>query len=134
MTQMQAAPGFTKHPDHRMELSQTDRTYEITFAGILIARSSKAIRLEEGSYQGRLYFPKQDVRMEYLTAIETSTYCPFKGDARYWTLSAGAQTLEGGAWGYDNPYLECENIAGYICFYTEKGSFVLTECDDIAEN
>ena len=44
------------------------------------------------------YFPRDDVRMELLVKTELRTHCPFKGDASYWTLTAGDASVENGAW------------------------------------
>ena len=122
---MQKAPGFEKHPDHQITISMDPRTLEVLFAGRVIARSGKVQLLAEGNYPPRLYFPISDVKTEFLTPEDASTYCPFKGDARYWRISVEGVELDGGAWGYDAPYLECAHIAGHVCFYLEKSPFEL---------
>jgi len=132
MSDLKAAPGFETHPDYIMNLVPATKGYEVTFVGKLLARSNKAILLQEGKYQGRLYFPKSDVSDEFLTANDAVTYCPFKGDARYWDVSVGEMHLEKGAWAYDRPFSECSSIKEYVCFYTEKDGFEVIEFDDIA--
>ncbi|MEH6475516.1 MAG: DUF427 domain-containing protein [Sneathiella sp.] len=132
MANLQPAPGFVKHPDHKMDITPAGKGYEVSYQGKLIARSSSAMLLEEGNYQGRLYFPRLDVSEEYLTANSLSTYCPFKGDARYWNVKAGTESVENGAWAYDTPFDESRAIEAHVCFYTEKDGFSVTEFVDVA--
>ncbi len=125
MSKPQKAPGFEQHPDHKMTITEDPRHLEVIFSGTVIANSDKVQLLQEGNYPPRLYFPLCDVKSEYLTAVDTSTYCPFKGNARYWQISVDGVELEGGAWGYDDPYQECAEISGHVCFYLEKSPFEL---------
>lgn len=125
--QLKPAPGFDKYPDHKMVLSSTDKQYEMLFGGKVIAKSARAVFLEEANYQGRLYFPLEDVEQQYLNATDTTTYCPFKGTANYWSIDTGDQQLENGVWGYLEPFAECADIQNFVCFYTEKGPFELRE-------
>lgn len=114
------APGFVSHPNHRVELSAPDQSVEVTLSGAVIARTSGAIRLDESRYPARYYIPQADIDMTALTPVDHATHCPFKGDARYWTVSAGGETVENGAWAYDDPFDECAPLKGYIAFYGEK--------------
>jgi uncharacterized protein (DUF427 family) len=127
MQQLNPAPGFVKHPDHKVTLKTPLREYQVNFGGNEIARSKRAIAVQEGTYPERLYFPVEDVKIGCLVSNDASTYCPFKGTARYWDVSVGESILENGAWAYDTPYDECTKIAGYICFYTEKSPFEIKE-------
>ncbi len=131
MTQLNPAPGFVKHPDHKVTLNTTMRLHRVEFGGAEIARSQRSIAVQEGNYPERLYFPLEDVKSEYLIPTDETSYCPFKGTARYWNVSFGDQTIENGAWAYDEPYDECSKIAGHICFYTEKSPFELKELSRI---
>ena len=132
MNNLQPAPGFTTHPGYKMGIKPVSKGYEISYYGTLVARSQNAKLLEEGSYQGRLYFPISDVRAEYLTENSRSTHCPFKGDARYWDVAVGDKRIENGAWAYDTPFLESGAIREHVCFYTEMDGFEVTEFEDIA--
>jgi uncharacterized protein (DUF427 family) len=64
--------------------------------------------------------PKTDVRMDLLTATDTTTACPYKGTARYWSVTVGGETHEDVVWGYDSPLPESQEILGLVCFYNEK--------------
>lgn len=127
MKQLNPAPGFEKHPDHKITLQTSLTEYQVRFAGNEIARSARAIVVQEGNYPPRPYFPVEDVKTVSLVPNDASTYCPFKGDARYWNIAVGGAELKNGAWAYDAPFDECTKIKGYICFYTEKSPFELIE-------
>ena len=122
MTQANPAPGFATHPGYTVVLEPAGKRVTIRFGGETIADSTNAIALYEASYPPRYYIPKADIRMDLLAAVDHQTYCPFKGDARYWTLRAGGEVLENAAWAYDFPFDEAAGLLGHIGFYAEKMS------------
>ncbi len=87
-----------------------------SFKGETLAESDSALVLLENGYPPRIYFPRADVRMNLLSRADTKTHCPFKGDAAYWTLAAGGETLENAAWAYLDPLPEITIIAGHLSF------------------
>ena len=125
--QSEPAPGFIKHPQYEMDVSPADKSYKLLFQGVLIARSDKVIELFEGKHAVRYYFPKSSVQMDFLKETSHSTYCPFKGTARYWTIQSESGDLENGVWAYDAPYSECDELVDHVCFYTEKQGMELRE-------
>ena len=64
--------------------------------------------------------PKTDVRMDLLTATDTSTACPYKGTARYWSATVDGKTYDDIVWGYDSPLPESQKVTGLVSFYNEK--------------
>ena len=119
----QAAPGFKERPDHIVYITPIPGTYRVDFFDEEIAISSSVLEVTETNCVTRLYIPVDDVMMSSLQETGHSSYCPFKGTARYWTVSGGGESLEKGAWAYDDPYAECEALKGHICFYSEKPGF-----------
>ena len=113
------APGFQNHPDHEVRL-EPGRSVIVTFGDEVVARSDRAIALYESRYPVRYYIPISDVADGVLTETDHSTYCPFKGTARYWSLKAGNASGENLVWGYDTPYDECAPLVGHVAFYDEK--------------
>ena len=101
----------------RMTLEPAGRRLRAVFGGEVIAESDGALVLSEKGYPPRIYFPPAEVRMERLASTEHATRCPWKGQAAYWTVSAGGETLENGAWAYPAPLPELAAIADYISFY-----------------
>jgi uncharacterized protein (DUF427 family) len=84
--------------------------------GTVVAESRRPWLLFETGLPTRYYLPKADVRMDLLSTTETSTSCPYKGDASYWTVGEQADI----AWSYKSPTQESIRIAGLVSFYNEK--------------
>ena len=115
-----SAPGFKKHPEHRVETKPAEMRVRVTFNGEVIADSRDAIRLDESKYASVYYVPRKDVKMERLTRTTHSTHCPFKGVASYYTLSAGGRTAANAVWSYEQPYDEMSVIRDRLAFYPDK--------------
>lgn len=120
------APGFLKKPDHFVDIILSKLTFDVNFAGSLIAHSSSVLHMQEKGYDSRYYFPKSDINRSVMVENDHTTYCPFKGKARYWSLKTADGELVNGAWGYDAPYVECHSLVEHVCFYLEKPEFELT--------
>jgi len=84
---------------HTVSTHPTDRHVVVTLGGEVLADSRRAIALEETGHRTRYYLPREDVRMELLTPSETTSHCPFKGDATYFS-AAGAKDA---FWVYEDP-------------------------------
>ena len=81
--------------------------------GVLLAESRRPLVLRETGCPVRYYLPPEDVRTELLTASQTRTHCPFKGDASYWSLPGAADLV----WAYPEPKAEVAAIKDHFCFY-----------------
>ena len=68
----------------------------------------------------RWYIPKVDVRLDLLEPTTTTSMCPYKGTAEYWTAELDGRRVEDVAWSYRTPLPESERIAGLVCFYAER--------------
>ena len=112
-----SAPGFKKHPEHRIAIKPAAVRVRVTFRGEVIADTQNALRLEEGSYPAVYYIPRGDVKMERLARSSHRTYCPFKGEASYFSLAGGA---ENAVWSYEKPYDEMAPIKDLVAFYPDK--------------
>jgi uncharacterized protein (DUF427 family) len=101
----------------RMTLEPAGKHLRAVFGGEVIAESEAALVLSEKGYPPRIYFPPAEVHRERLTPTEHATRCPWKGQAAYWTVSGGGETLENGAWAYPTPLPELAALADYVSFY-----------------
>jgi uncharacterized protein (DUF427 family) len=119
---MNPSPGHRKWPDHKVRGIALPQDVHVTvrIGGETIADSRHAIRLEEDGHPARLYLPRSDVRMERLERSQTSSHCPFKGTARYFTLRAGGRTLEDAVWSYEEPYDEHADLKDRVAFYDDR--------------
>lgn len=79
---------------------------------VVLAESDRC-ELVEGNY----YFPPDSVKKEYFKPSTTHTFCPWKGQASYYTLEVNGQTFPDGAWTYPEPKEKAQNIKDYIAFY-----------------
>ncbi|HET7313909.1 DUF427 domain-containing protein [Salinisphaera sp.] len=82
----------------------------------LIASTRRAVLLEERGHRPVLYVPRDDVAANALIESATRTRCPYKGEARYFHVTAGGQTFTDAAWAYDAPLAALEIIAGLVAF------------------
>ena len=115
-----SAPGFVSKPDHRVDLLPEKGRVKVLFAGVAIADSGAALRVEETGHGPVYYLPEKDVRLDLMRPTEHKTYCPFKGDCSYWTIEAGGKSAENAVWGYRKPYDEATGLAGHYAFYKSR--------------
>jgi uncharacterized protein (DUF427 family) len=117
---MSKAPGYQKSPGHRIVERRLDQRMTVRMNGELIADSGNVIRVDEDHSPARFYFPRADVKMEKLQPSATTTVCPFKGTASYFSLTAGGKQLKDAVWTYETPYDEHAALTGRLAFYDDK--------------
>ena len=123
--------GFAKHPGYRVFFEPCSKRVRVVFGGETIADSTQTRLLLETRHTPVYYFPRDDVRMDLMTRSEHTTYCPFKGDAAYWTLAVGDQTNGNAVWSYEDPYPETAQIKDYVAFYWDRVDAWYEEDDEI---
>jgi len=93
---------------------------EVRLGGEVLASSDRPVLLDETGLPTRYYLPKDDVRMELLTATSFHTTCPFKGEASYWSIELDGESHDGLVWAYEDPIPAAAEIAGHLSFYPER--------------
>lgn len=83
-----------------------------TWNGEVIAESDNTIVVE-----GNHYFPADSVKREFLSDSATTSVCPWKGKASYYTLTVDGQTNPDAAWYYPQPKEAAGQIANYLAFW-----------------
>jgi uncharacterized protein (DUF427 family) len=114
------SPGHQKWPDHHVTEHHLKEKVTVRLKDEIVAASSDVIRVDEDGYRTRYYFPRTDVRMERLQPTATTSECPFKGVASYFTVNVGGRELRDAAWSYESPYEEHAELTGRVAFWEEK--------------
>lgn len=109
-----------RDPYHRIDVLSSSRHVRVEVDGVTVAESSSPRLLFETGLPVRYYLPKTHARMDLLEHTDTSTGCPYKGEAEYWSIRIGDKVHPDLAWSYPQPLLESAKIATLICFYNEK--------------
>ncbi len=117
---MSNAPGFSRHPDHRVVVTRSPHHVRVLVGDALLADSRAAFKVEESRHDPVWYLPPEDVEGHLLVATATTSYCPFKGHASYFSVEVGDRTVEDAAWAYLTPFDECRALAGYYAFYPDR--------------
>jgi uncharacterized protein (DUF427 family) len=106
---------------HQITITPTGRHIEVSVGGEKLASSDRALLLEETGSPDRYYLPRDDVRTDLLRPTSTKSTCPFKGEASYWSVEAGGEVHDDLVWSYETPISAAAQIAGLLCFWTERG-------------
>ncbi|MFT4211382.1 MAG: DUF427 domain-containing protein [Microbacterium sp.] len=86
---------------------------------LVLATSDRAVVLRERDHLDRYYLPREDVRLDALTPLDRSSFCPWKGTASdYWALPESP--ADPVAWSYPAAFDSVAGIRGRIAFYDEK--------------
>jgi uncharacterized protein (DUF427 family) len=95
----------------------SDRRVRVVVGGIVVADSTRAMRVLETSHPPGWYIPREDVRMDLLRPSDHRSTCEFKGQASYFTVAVGDEHRQDAAWTYESPLPGYAAIAGHLAFY-----------------
>ncbi|WP_432843119.1 DUF427 domain-containing protein [Dactylosporangium sp. CA-092794] len=109
-----------RDPYTRVDILASSRRVRVELDGVVVAESGAPRLLFETGLPVRYYLPKPHVRMDLLEHTDSSTGCPYKGTAEYWSARTGETVHTDIAWSYRTPLPESRPIAGLVCFYNEK--------------
>ena len=107
-------------PDYEVVLEANPEFARASLDGEVIAASAQSVILRETRHAPVIYFPREDVRWERLEATDHTSFCPFKGDASYWTVRSAERVEENAVWGYADPFPEVAELANYVAFYGDR--------------
>ncbi|MPZ83780.1 MAG: DUF427 domain-containing protein [Actinophytocola sp.] len=107
-------------PDHPITVEKNPARVTVRVGGQVVADTTAALVLQESNYPAVQYVPLADVDRSLLAETDTSTYCPFKGDASYYTLKTADGELTDVSWTYREPYEAVAPIADHVAFYPNK--------------
>ncbi|WP_075791146.1 DUF427 domain-containing protein [Massilia putida] len=110
----------TPGPDHPITIAPAGGRVTVRAGGAVIASSDRALALREAAYPPVLYFPREDVAMDRLQRTDRHTYCPYKGECAYFSVTAAGPQGENAAWSYESPYPAVAGIRGYLAIYPDR--------------
>jgi uncharacterized protein (DUF427 family) len=112
-----------KIPDatHPITVRPTGSRVTVRVGGATVAETDRALSLAEGSYPVVQYVPLGDVDPALLRRTATQSYCPYKGDASYYSLALPDGSVAADViWTYEQPYDAVREIAGHVAFYADR--------------
>ena len=107
-------------PDHPITIEANPSRVVVRVGGEIIADTNNTLTLREASYPLVQYIPRRDVDMDALTRSEDTTYCPYKGDASYYSVPIGGDRSRNAVWTYETPFEAMAQIKDYIAFYPDR--------------
>ncbi len=107
-------------PDHPITVARNPKRVVVTLGGKVIADTTDALTLREASYPAVQYIPRKDVDMAALERTDHGSYCPYKGQAAYFSIPAGGPRSVNAIWTYETPYEAVAEIKDHLAFYPDR--------------
>jgi uncharacterized protein (DUF427 family) len=107
-------------PDHPITIERNANRVVVRLAGRIVADTREALTLREASYAPVQYVPRNDVDMTLLQRTDHSTYCPYKGEASYFSMPVGGDRSANAVWSYEAPYDTVSVIKDHLAFYPDR--------------
>lgn len=106
--------------EHPITLVPNPNRVIVRYGNTTLADTRAAVTLSEAGHSPVLYIPLADVDQRQLVRTDHATYCPFKGDASYYSIPAAGQLGENAVWEYQNPYPAVGEIKDRVAFYANR--------------
>ncbi len=107
-------------PDHPITIERNPNRVVVKLGGRVIADTRDALTLREAKYPPVQYIPRRDVDMAALARSANQTYCPYKGEASYFSIPAGGERSVDAIWTYETPYDAVAEIKEHLAFYPDR--------------
>jgi uncharacterized protein (DUF427 family) len=107
-------------PDHPITITPTSGEVVARVGDTVVARTTSALTLQEASYPAVQYVPLADVDPQLITRTATTSWCPYKGEASYYSLTVDGRELTDAVWTYDDASPAVRQIAGHVAFYPDR--------------
>ena len=107
-------------PDHPITVEPNPARVTVTLAGKVIADTTKALILREAAYPAVQYIPLKDVDPSLIERTQHSSYCPYKGEASYYSIPLGGERSLNAIWSYEAPYAAVAAIKDHVAFYPDR--------------
>lgn len=117
---MSDKPVTVPGPDHPISIAKNPDRVVVRVGDQVIADTRDALSLQEASYPAVQYIPRKDVDFTQLERTDHATYCPFKGDASYYSVVPAGEAGVNAVWTYERPHPAVAEITEYVAFYPDK--------------
>jgi uncharacterized protein (DUF427 family) len=117
-------------PDHPITITPTMGRVTVVVKGKRIADTRAALTLKEASYPAVQYIPRNDVDQAQLQRTSHQTYCPYKGECAYYSISSGGERSVNAVWTYEAPYAAVSSIREYLAFYPDRVDAIEVSVED----
>jgi uncharacterized protein (DUF427 family) len=107
-------------PPHRIFFEDYPARLRAKVGDTVVVDTVGAKLLHETAIKPVVYVPLADIDASLLTPTDTSTHCPFKGDASYWTVTVGDREIPDALWAYESPKPDAAWLKGYGALYWDK--------------
>ena len=107
-------------PEHPITIEPNPGRVVVSIDGRELADTREALTLSEAGYEPVQYIPLSDVNEELLTPSDHTSYCPFKGDANYYSVPSVGERGVNLVWQYREPYDAVAQIRGRVAFYADR--------------
>jgi uncharacterized protein (DUF427 family) len=109
--------------EHPITIEPTPGRVVVRIGDTVVASSEHSLTLQESTYPAVQYIPLADVDQSLLRRTDTESYCPFKGDASYYSVqTADGGTVTDAIWTYEQPYAAVSEIKDHVAFYPDKAA------------
>ncbi|WP_042391840.1 DUF427 domain-containing protein [Streptacidiphilus carbonis] len=113
-------PVLQPSASHPITVSANPARVVVTVAGRTVADTRNALILREAQYPAVQYIPRADVDLALLEPSDNESYCPFKGEATYYSIPVGGERSVDSVWVYESPYPAVAEIKGHVAFYPDR--------------
>ncbi|GAA4187801.1 DUF427 domain-containing protein [Streptosporangium oxazolinicum] len=120
-------PILQPSPSHPITITPNPARIVVSVGGRVVADSQHALTLREAAYPPVQYIPIADVDRSLLERTDTATYCPFKGDASYYTVTVDGKQVVDAVWFYESPYPAVAEIKDHVAFYPDRVDSIVEE-------
>ena len=107
---------MTKH----IRITRAPGKWTVRSDGAVLVESKNALELSEGTYEPVIYFPRADIAMSFLDPSETTSTCPHKGEATYFSIAGESEIINDAGWSYENTKKDIAEIKDHIAFFSDK--------------
>jgi uncharacterized protein (DUF427 family) len=111
--------GHPRDPFHRVDVRASSRRVQLFLDGQPLADTTRPRLVFETLLPVRYYLPPEDV-IAGLRPSGTRTWCPYKGEASYWSVAVGDRLVPDLVWSYAEPLADATELGGWLALFDER--------------